>query len=274
MSRKTIAYNHIKSQLLSGQWEAGTFLSPAKLAKSIGMSYTPVREAIFQLTSEGLVEHVPNMGVCAKRLDRAEMEDLFNLRQILESGAAKLAATMIDDVQLSNLRQICQGYRDAIADVREFGRKNPEILSRRHLVDNEAFARLPKLNVAFHLGVINGSQNARLIKIVTNIHILSRLLRGRVIPPGENLFKRLVKDHHFHCRILRALEHHDEQAASIWMDKHIADAKTYHLTVFDWQQRQGKIRNIQQDEWSEETVQDLLHMEDGLRIHVDKEAKQ
>jgi len=103
---KTKAYNHIRQGLLLGQWPEGTFFSTGKVAKLIGMSYTPVREAIIQLESEGLVETVTNQGIRTKTLNRDELQEKFELRVILESGAAKLAAEKISEGELDGLRKL------------------------------------------------------------------------------------------------------------------------------------------------------------------------
>src|SRR5271169_1260355 len=101
---KIHAYEHIRKRLLSGDLAPGASLSPALLAKEIGISHTPVREAISQLESEGLVERLPRLGARVRLIDRRELEELFELRETLEADAAAWAAERISEEQIVALR--------------------------------------------------------------------------------------------------------------------------------------------------------------------------
>ena len=119
---KARAYRHIRLALLDGELGDGMFLSPAKLAEKIGVSDTPVREAIIQVESEGLVERVPKLGIRARTLNRQELEEMFDLRIILESGAAKLAARQITGEQLGRLQENCRQHLILLKEVRTLTR--------------------------------------------------------------------------------------------------------------------------------------------------------
>src|SRR5438105_3197888 len=77
------AYEHLQEGIFSGRLRAGTVISEEALAKELGISRTPVGEAIRQLAGEGLVEQVPRYGTIVKPLDRRELQELYEIRDAL-----------------------------------------------------------------------------------------------------------------------------------------------------------------------------------------------
>ncbi|MFN9915531.1 MAG: GntR family transcriptional regulator, partial [Pirellulaceae bacterium] len=74
------AYHHLRSKLISGEFEPGTRLLYGPVGKEIGVSATPVREAAGQLANEGLLELVPRIGAVVCRIDRQELVDIYEVR--------------------------------------------------------------------------------------------------------------------------------------------------------------------------------------------------
>lgn len=264
---KARAYRHIRLALLEGELREGTYLSPAKLAERIGVSDTPVREAIIQLESEGLVERVPKFGIRARTLNRQELEEMFDLRITLESGAAKLAAQRINGEALGRLRENCRQHLLVLKEVRVLARERSDTFLRNQVWQGSRMEKLAQLNALFHLEVLGACRNQRLIKIVTDLHILGRVLRSRILLPGETALGRLSQDYHFHRRILRALERHDPHEAYRWTEQHITEAKEYHLAVHDWQ-HQARHEDLTGQEWSEELMESIRQMEIALGIQT------
>lgn len=117
------AYTHIRRKLSAGDLPPGKRLVNRTLADEIGVSVIPVREAIHRLATEGLVEHVPGSGAFVRKPDPQDLDNLYVLRDALESCAAGEAARHIADYQLDELeevleesqgiaRQLCQQTRD------------------------------------------------------------------------------------------------------------------------------------------------------------------
>ena len=84
LSIRERAYLHIQQLLLSGQLEAGSSVSELLLAKELGSSRTPIREAMNQLAAEGLLEQSPNGGMIVAQLGREDIIELYELREALE----------------------------------------------------------------------------------------------------------------------------------------------------------------------------------------------
>jgi DNA-binding GntR family transcriptional regulator len=229
VSLKERAYDHILGKLLGGGMPPGTKLSDIHLAKEIGISRTPVREAIIQMESQGLVEQVSGVGPRVKSLDRQDLDETFELREMLETAAVGKAVTRITDVELRELQSLTDQY---LATVRRLRDVNHQIGTA------QIFDRLVVLDMAFHLMLVRAAKNRRLVRIMGDLHVLSRILKRRAELPGVNTLTRSALVWRDHTRIVRAMWRRDVAAAQTWMSRHIQRARRHHLDAFDWYQRQ------------------------------------
>jgi DNA-binding GntR family transcriptional regulator len=108
------SYDYIRNKVSSGDLPPGKRLVNRVLASEIGVSVIPVREAIHRLATEGLIEHVPGSGAFVRKIDPQELDNLYVLRDALESCAAGEAARYISEYQLEELDAIL-GEAQAIA---------------------------------------------------------------------------------------------------------------------------------------------------------------
>ncbi|MCF7849436.1 MAG: GntR family transcriptional regulator, partial [Kiritimatiellales bacterium] len=99
------AYDHLRTKLLSGEFSPGSRILYGPLGKELGISATPVREAIGQLANEGFVELVPQLGAVVRRVSRDELVELYEMREALEPYAAARAAERINAGRLDELGQ-------------------------------------------------------------------------------------------------------------------------------------------------------------------------
>ncbi|OPY68944.1 MAG: putative HTH-type transcriptional regulator YdfH [Syntrophorhabdaceae bacterium PtaU1.Bin034] len=99
-------YNGIKDSIISGEFEPGRRLIEEKLAEDMKTSRTPVREAIQKLEKEGLIYRLPRGGFAVKGVSEEEVEEVFNLRSLLEGYAANLASTRIQEHEIKALEDI------------------------------------------------------------------------------------------------------------------------------------------------------------------------
>ena len=89
------AYQHVRVLLTRGELPPGQKLVTRNLANDIGVSLAPVREALSRLATEGLVEHVPGAGVFVRKLDRQDLEELYILRDAIESYPKDIRVAVI-----------------------------------------------------------------------------------------------------------------------------------------------------------------------------------
>ncbi|MEW2354136.1 GntR family transcriptional regulator [Spirillospora sp. NPDC029432] len=151
MPRATdIAYEAVRQMILSGEAGAGSRLGEAELAETLGLSRTPVREALQRLGADGLVEVLPHRGARVARWTRQDLAEIFELRALLEPYAAARAARLGQDATvLDDLRERCAAMERAAAEG-----------------DLDLVARL---NGRFHAAVIEASGNGRLPGMLTSV---------------------------------------------------------------------------------------------------------
>jgi DNA-binding GntR family transcriptional regulator len=215
------AYEHVQASIFSGKLKAGVVISEATLAKELGISRTPVGEAIRQLASEGLVEQVPRYGTIVRPIDRRELLELYEMREALESYAAGRAAEHMTSEVLTRLRQFCDVMK-AIAEELRVGNTGE--------LDEAGLRRFLAADMAFHLLIIEASGNRRMIQVVKNMRTLSRVFRMKRIRHDLRVVRQA---HDFHLRILEALRQGDATAARQLMAEHIGRSKQDALARLD-----------------------------------------
>src|SRR5699024_11098080 len=97
----------------TGELHPGQRIGPREMAEELGISYTPVREAITLLVNEGLVTREPNKGTYVRNIDRTQIDQIYSLRLLLEPKATGEAAEKSDRSVIANLEEMLRGYRDA-----------------------------------------------------------------------------------------------------------------------------------------------------------------
>lgn len=135
-------YSALRERILSGDLRRGTKLRQASLADELGVSRTPLREALRRLSTEGLVEFSPNRGATVSELDFGDMRHAWSARVALEPGAARLAAERRDAEGIAAMRAAVDRQRSVAGD------------------KIESFAA----NRAFHLALASASGNPHLTR--------------------------------------------------------------------------------------------------------------
>lgn len=207
------AYTHLQQKILSGNLRPGSVVSESVLAKELGMSRTPVGEAIRQLATEGLVEQVPRCGTIVRGIDRRDLVELYEVREALESFAAAKSAEVISATQLNKLRALCDamGRIATAADVAQ-GRE----------LDTAALQEFLAADMAFHLLILQASGNRRIQRLVGETRAVSRIFRLRRQRHDAAIAHQAYDQH---VAILEALAAGNAPLASSLMGAHIASSK-------------------------------------------------
>jgi DNA-binding GntR family transcriptional regulator len=111
---RDVIREELRTQIAEGVWVPGTRLVERELAAGFGVSRVPVREALRALESEGFVELLPRRGAVVRELTRSVVADLFDIREVLEALAARLAAGRIRDEGLAELGAVVEDGRRAV----------------------------------------------------------------------------------------------------------------------------------------------------------------
>jgi DNA-binding GntR family transcriptional regulator len=131
ISKQERSYRTIRRRILDGTYGPGYRLTIDTLAKEMGMSHVPVREAIRRLEAEGWVLYRPNVGPLVSPIDDTQWEEAMSTLALLEGYATALAAPRLSTGDLSKLRELSSSMREALRDldVMEFSRLNREFHS-------------------------------------------------------------------------------------------------------------------------------------------------
>jgi DNA-binding GntR family transcriptional regulator len=190
----------IRQAILDGRLDPGSRLKEEELARELGISRTPVREALLMLQAEGLIETTPNRGAVVRTHDAADLIDLYQLRALLEGYAARLAAARVSEEELGLLGDSCDRF-DRIAgdDIRQ----------------------LVKENLGFHSAIHAAAGSPRLSGMVRRVIELPLVYRSYVWYSPDQ--KRISA--HYHRQITNALRARDAERAELVMREHIFEAR-------------------------------------------------
>jgi DNA-binding GntR family transcriptional regulator len=196
------AYQSIRDQILSGEQPGGQWLREGDLAAAIGVSRTPVREALRRLSAEGLVRHERNRGVQVQSWTPKDLDEVFGLRSVLEPWGCALAAVsgMADLHALKDLA----GEMDAAA---------------KHQPDVDV---LTELNNRFHRAILEASGNARLCSLMSSIVQVPLVWRTFSHYTPEELQRSLAHHH----ELIDTLRAGDSEWAESVMRAHVRAAWT------------------------------------------------
>jgi len=210
------AYEELRSMLAEGRLEPGTQLVNRKLADEIGMSMTPVREAVTRLASEGLVEHVPGAGAFVRRISRQELAELYDVRLALEPVAAACAAEHATAAEITEMREV---IAESFRIVRGIA------ASRARHADARRMAAWLERDRRFHEIVFRASRNRWLSKIATDMKLLAFGFSPQRRLPQLLTVSAAVATWRSHRRLLRALARRNAAAAERIVREHILMGK-------------------------------------------------
>jgi DNA-binding GntR family transcriptional regulator len=171
-------------------------LDERQLAQDLGISRTPVREAMAQLEREGFVRSVPRRGIYVVRKSKQEVIELITAWAALESMAARLITQNASDEEIAELRQMFATFEDG-----------------------ELHAKLDEyseVNIEFHQTIIRLSRNHVLVDLAANLFTHMRMIRRKTI--GES--DRVTRSIHDHMNIIQALEARDTERAEDLVRNH------------------------------------------------------
>jgi DNA-binding GntR family transcriptional regulator len=168
-------------------------LDERRLSEGLGVSRTPIREAMTLLEQEGFVRTRPRRGIYVVRKTKREIVEMITVMAALESMAARLAAVRAADAEIADLRRLMAAFRDGDGSTNGGAR----------------LAEYSDANIAFHQAIIKMSGCAMLADMTENLFIHMRAIR-KITIHQDNRAARSVVDH---MAIIEALEHRDPELA-------------------------------------------------------------
>lgn len=202
-------YEELRRLILAGVYRPGERLVEEAAARRLGVSRTPVRQAMTMLESEGLVTIVPNRGATVCAFSPEDVWNLYDLRAVLESHAACRAATGITEAELDRLRVLADKLERL--DEQGFTRRDEEV---HWLVTH---------NGEFHQIIIQASRNPYLEALIRRTVEVPLVFKSFFwYSPHERMISN-----HYHRQIIRTLEERDAARAEIVMREHIYEGRDF-----------------------------------------------
>ncbi|MCA1367471.1 GntR family transcriptional regulator [Bradyrhizobium sp. BRP14] len=192
--------SHLRDMIIEGDLPPGTRLHEGQLGEQLGVSRTPLREAIKYLASEGLVELVPSRGAVVKRFSAKDVRDMLTVLQSLEVLAGRLACEAVSDAGIAEVRAL-----------------HDEMVRRYNAGDRLQYY---KLNQQIHTAIAQLSGNAALADM--HAMLQTRLKRIRFIGhEGPEKWAAAVAEHE---EMIAALEARDKERLSEVLGRHLMNA--------------------------------------------------
>lgn len=206
-----VAYERLVELILS-ELPPGSRISETELATILGMSKTPVREALLKLGSEGLVSPIPHIGYLIPPLSYLELREALEVREAVEGYLAMLAADRISDTELATLRKTFDETKASFND-------DPA-------ADIQA---MKEANSILHGSIMRAADNSKMEQILDTVR--NQVNRGIKQLIGDDV-ERYRQSFEQHLAILDALEAHDSTRAEQAMREHIGSINSHILHRF------------------------------------------
>ena len=204
---RNVVADRMRTAILEGRYKPGEWMRQERIAQELGVSQMPVREALKELASEGLIEHVPYRGARVVDIAPTDVEDIYALRAFLESRAAGFAATQIAPEEILELKQIH-------AEIEKYSA--PE-----HVL------KYRELNRRFHELIFTASRRSYLIRTLGMLWAAfpTMLMGNYSRTASQPLVGRDNVDLLEHATIIAALERGDADAAQKATQEHVESVR-------------------------------------------------
>jgi DNA-binding GntR family transcriptional regulator len=204
-SRGEFVYRALRDAIQDGQLKQGTRIREDVVARSLGVSRTPVREALLRLQTRGLLELAPGRGLVVVEISKPQLMELYAMREVLEGGAARFAAQHASESEIATLRHLLEEFRQAGDDP----------------------AKLAKINRSFHVAIYQAAHNRYLVTALNDLGDAMALLRDTTFSV-QGRPKIALKEHR---AIVTAIEQRQPDAAEAAARQHIQAAQRARISL-------------------------------------------
>ena len=194
---RDVVFQTLRGAILKGDLKPGERLMELQLASKLGVSRTPIREAIRMLEQEGLAVTIPRKGAEVAKMTEKDMEDVLQIRLSLEALAVRLSCENITPAALQELKVAMEDFEEK--------------------TKSSQFVEMAKADVKFHEILYKASNNPKLQQLLSNLR--EQMYRYRVeYLKDETIYPRLLKEHK---DIAESLRRKDKSRASETMREHV-----------------------------------------------------
>lgn len=194
---RDVVFKTLRRGILTGELKPGERLMEIHLANKLGVSRTPIREAIRKLELEGLVTMIPRRGAEVAQITPKSMKDVLEVRKVLDTLAVELACERISQEEKEQLAQACREFEKA--------------------VESGDFGTIARNDVAFHDIIVEATGNMRLTQMVNNLAEQMYRYRFEYIKDAK-MHSQLIQEHR---QIYEGILNKDVEAAKAAIASHI-----------------------------------------------------
>lgn len=171
---RDVVFNTLRQAILRGELKPGERLMEIQLANKLGVSRTPIREALRKLELEGLVNMVPRKGAEVADITEKSLRDVLEVRKALEELSVQLACEKITEEEIEELKRVAERFKDTL--------------------DDQDITKIAEADVAFHDVIYTATDNQKLILLLNNLR--EQMYRYRVeYLKKEEAYPQLIAEH-------------------------------------------------------------------------------
>ncbi len=213
---RELVFENIREAIINGHLKPGERLMEIQLAEELGVSRTPVREAIRKLELEGFVVMIPRKGAYVTDITIKDIVDVFELRWALEALAAELAAERATEEEIEQMER--------------------HLLELAKVIEEQDVKKIVEIDTRFHETIYTASRNKRLGQILSLLGELIQRYRTLTLSKSERI-KVTMEEHR---AIVEALAAREPQRAGRLAQEHIESAENSLMDVLALEQAKGK----------------------------------
>ncbi len=196
-------YSYIKNEIITGRLAPGSIFNEGEIASSLGLSRTPVREAVLRLAEEGYLTVIPRKGTLVSNISFTDVKEVYELRYMLEPEIAFKAAATID-------KELCKKWKDYfISLLNKVDTELPVQTNEEEEID---------IDKLFHESIASSLNNKLINKEVSHLMDLSQRIRYLSNYKNENRYLASLQEH---IAILNALIEGNKEKAMLMMKEHL-----------------------------------------------------
>ena len=194
---RDVVFNTLRQAILRGELKPGERLMEIQLANKLGVSRTPIREAIRKLELEGLVLMIPRKGAEVAEITEKSLRDVLEVRRALVELAVQLACEKITKEEIRELERVAKEFQQ--------------------VVNSSDITEIAEVDVCFHDIIYTATDNQKLIQLLNNLR--EQMYRYRVeYLKRDGVFPQLIAEHE---AIIRHIENNEKEKATEVMCRHI-----------------------------------------------------
>ena len=196
---RDVVFNTLRDSILTGEMKPGERLMEIHLANRLGVSRTPIREAIRMLEQEGLAVTIPRRGAEVAKMTEKDMQDVLQVREALDELAASIACELITEEELEKLAEAKQEFEEA--------------------TQTRDLKRIAETDVVFHDIIYQATRNPKLVNILNNLR--EQMYRYRVeYLKDEKNYPVLLKEHQ---QMVEGFREKNKELVTESMRKHVTN---------------------------------------------------